>query len=326
MTVLAGDIGGTSSRLALFDGDAIVAEATYASREFDSFESVLRRFVGERAARFDRACFAIAGPVRDGACLTTNLPWPLVDERAIRGALAVERVRLINDFAAQTLGVTQLGPDGYAPLLEGEADPRAPIAVIGAGTGLGAALAVRAEDGAILVLPGEGGHADFAPVDERQIAVLRALQGLLGDRVTYERVVSGPGIENVYRALAHGRVERESATIAREIADASDPSAVISQHALAGDDPLCVAAMEVFVEVFAQEAGNMALRALALGGVYLAGGIAPKVLALLQTGRFEARFRSKSPHQSLLANIPVRVVTDRLLGLRGAAFGATQLR
>lgn len=326
MTLLAGDIGGTSSRLALFDGDAMVAEETYASRDFDAFESVLRRFFREHDARVDRACFAIAGPVRDGACRTTNLPWPLVDERAIRAELALERVRLINDFAAQTLGVTQLNSDGYSPLLEGEADPRAPIAVIGAGTGLGAALAVRAEDGAVLVLPGEGGHADFAPVDERQIAVLRALQALLGDRVTYERVVSGPGIVNVYRALAHAGIARERESVASEIAGAADASAVISRRALAGDDALCVATMEVFVEVFAQEAGNMALRTLALGGVYLAGGIASKVLPLLQTGRFEARFRSKSPHEALLATIPVRVVTDRQLGLRGAAFGASQLR
>lgn len=332
MTILAGDIGGTSSRLALFEGDAIVAEKTYASREFESFEAVLATFVTAHRAPIERACFAIAGPVRDGACRTTNLPWPLVDERAIRGALAIDRVRLINDFAAQTLGVTQLSGDGFLTLLDGEPDPRAPIAVIGAGTGLGAALALRGEDGsngaagAVTVLPGEGGHADFAPVDERQIAVLRALQTLLGDRVTYERVVSGPGIENVYRALSFAGIAAQSAAIAAEINGADDASAVISQHAIAGDDPLCVATMEVFVEVFAQEAGNMALRTLALGGVYLAGGIASKILPLLQTGRFESRFRSKSPHESLLANIPVRVVTDRHLGLRGAAVGARQLR
>jgi len=323
MTVLAGDIGGTTSRLACFDGPHRVAERSYASRDFPGLEAVARRFLDETGARVERGCFAIAGPVRRGVCRTTNLPW-VVDERALAAALGLQRARLVNDFAAQTVGVTLLRPGESAELLAGDADPDAPVAVLGAGTGLGAAYALRSAGGRVDVLPGEGGHADFAPTDERQVAVLRELGALLGARVSYERVLSGPGIYNIYRALRRAGRGEERPEVAAALAAEADPSAVISREALAGDEGLCGAALEVFVEVYAQEASNMALRALALGGVFLAGGIAPKILPALRTGRFEARFRDKPPHRDLLREIPVRVVLDTLLGLRGAAHLAEQ--
>ncbi len=324
MTVLAGDIGGTSSRLAVYEGAERVAERSYASRDFTGLEAVLRRFLDETGARAQRGCFAIAGPVRDGACRTTNLPW-VVDERSLAASAGLDRALLVNDFAAQTVGVTLLRDGESAEILAGEADPRAPIAVLGAGTGLGEAYALRSRDGRVEVLPGEGGHADFAPTDERQITVLRELGVLLGGRVSYERVLSGPGLFNVYRALARGGYGAERTDVRAEIEAGADASAVISREALAGDVGLCGAALEVFVEVYAQEASNMALRALALGGVFLAGGIAPKILPALRTSRFTERFREKSPHESLLRAIPVRVVLDTQLGLRGAARLAEQL-
>jgi glucokinase len=323
--IIAGDIGGTNCRLASYERGNIVAERTYASREFDSFEAVVRRFVADSDARATRACFAMAGPVRDGVCRTTNLPWPQVDERAVAAAIGADQVRLVNDFAAQTVGVTLLRPGEYEEILGGTADARAAIAVLGAGTGLGEAFALRRDDGTVDVLPGEGGHADFAPTDERQIAVLRGVGASLGGRVSYEQVLSGPGLLNVYRALEGAGYGAATVAIDEAMRAEPDASAVISREGLAGRDALCAAALEVFVEVYAQEASNMALRALAFGGVYLAGGIAPKILAALRDGRFERRFRSKSPHEKLLADVPVRVVLDTQLGLRGAARIASEL-
>jgi glucokinase len=324
--IVAGDIGGTNCRLACYDQGALVAAHTYASREFDSFEAVVLRFVDDSRARPTRACFAMAGPVRHGVCRTTNLPWPEVDERSVAAAIGASQVRLVNDFAAQTVGVTMLRAGEYEEILGGAVDERAAIAVLGAGTGLGEAFALRRDDGTVDVLPGEGGHADFAPTDERQIAVLRAVGALLGGRVSYEQVLSGPGLLNVYRGLERSGYGASSPMIEAAMLAEADASAVISREGLAARDPLCAAALEVFVEVYAQEASNMALRALAFGGVYLAGGIAPKIVAALRDGRFERRFRSKSPHERLLAQVPVRVVLDTRLGLRGAARIASELR
>jgi glucokinase len=318
MTVIAGDIGGTRSRLAIFDGDHRTHERTYSSRDFDGLASVVARFLSETGARPTRGCFAIAGPVHRGVCRTTNLPW-VVDERAIAASAGLASARLVNDFAAQTAGVTLLREGEYAPLLDGEPDEDAPVAVLGAGTGLGEAFALRHRGRVERVLPGEGGHADFAPTDERQITVLRELRALLGGRVSYEHVLSGPGLYNIYRALARTGQGAENEEVTHEIKSGGDPSAVISRLALAGDDGLCGASLEVFVEVYAQEASNMALRGLALGGVFLAGGIAPRILPALRAPRFTERFRDKPPHGALLSRIPVRVVLDTQLGLRGAA-------
>lgn len=325
MTVIAGDIGGTRSRLAIYDGPERIHERTYASRDFDGLEAVVQRFLSETGARPDRGCFAIAGPVRRGVCRTTNLPW-VVDERAIAASAGLSHATLVNDFAAQTVGIALLREGESELLLAGEPDDEGAIAVIGAGTGLGEAFAVRAANGAVTVLAGEGGHADFAPTDERQITVLRALQELLHGRVSYENVLSGPGLYNIYRALARAGWAPERPEVAHAIAHGEDPSSVISRLALEGDDGLCGAALEVFVEVYAQEASNMALRGLAVGGVYLAGGVAPKILPALRAPRFEARFRKKSPHEPLLSTIPVRVVLDTQLGLRGAAWLADGAR
>jgi glucokinase len=324
VSVIAGDIGGTSSRLAWFEGDERRAERTYASRDFADFSAVVRRFIDESGARAQAACFAMPGPVRHGVCKTTNLPWPVVDQGALAAATGLRHVRLVNDFAAQTMGVTNVREGEFSEVLSGEIDASAPIGVLGAGTGLGEAIAVRGDDGRVTVVAGEGGHADFAPTDERQIMVLRELRALLGERVSYERVLSGPGLHNVYRALARGGWAREEPAIAEALAKSADPAATISMEAQRGQDALCVAALEVFVEVYAQEASNMALRALCFGGVYLAGGIAPKILDALRSSRFEQRFRDKPPHAALLRTMAVRVVLDTQLGLRGAAKIAEQ--
>jgi glucokinase len=319
MSVIVGDIGGTSSRLAWFEGETRLAERTYASRDFTDFSAVVRRFIDETGARARTACFAMAGPVRHGVCTTTNLPWPAIEEQALAAQTGLPHVRLVNDFVAQTMGIVHVREGEFCELLPGELDPTAPIGVIGAGTGLGEAIAVRGHDGSVTVVAGEGGHADFAPTDERQIMVLRELRKLLGQRVSYEHVLSGPGLHNVYRALARGGWAREEPAISEALANSADPAATIAMQAQRGQDALCVAALEVFVEVYAQEASNMALRALCFGGVYLAGGIAPKILDALRSSRFEQRFRDKPPHQALLRSMTVRVVLDTQLGLRGAA-------
>lgn len=325
--VLVGDIGGTNCRFALYepDGAAASIERTYKSHDFASLTDAIARLVADTGATFARACFAVAGPVRAGVCRATNIPW-VVDERALAGGLGGATVKVINDFAAQTMGVASVCDGGDASgealvaLVSGERDPESPIAVLGAGTGLGEAIAARAADRSWVVVPGEGGHADFAATDERQERVLRAMRAALGTRVTYEHVVSGPGLANIFRALVASRDERSPAP-SQAVLDAmsrEDPSAVITREALSGGDSYCREALEVFIEAYAQEAGNIALRALAYGGVYLAGGIAPKVLSALRDGRFEARFRDKAPHRAVMASMSVSVVVAGDLGLRGA--------
>lgn len=321
--VLVGDVGGTNCRFALYEADraTVVAERAYKSGDFASLRAALDRFGADTSAMYSRACFAVAGPVRAGVCRATNIPW-VVDERALASELGVAHVKVINDFAAQTLGVVSVrdgasSGESLLGLVDGERDPDAPVAVLGAGTGLGEAFAVRAPDRSWVVLPGEGGHAEFAATDARQERVLRAMRAMLGGRVTYEHVVSGPGVTNIFRALAASSEVEPS----RSVLDAmnhDDPSAVITREALSGGDALCVEALEVFIEAYAQEAGNMALRALAYGGVYLAGGIAPKVLSALKDGRFEARFRDKAPHRAVMASMSVSVVVAKDIGLRGA--------
>lgn len=314
--VLVGDVGGTKTLLRLLDphGAPLVTE------RFESKGPGLGQIVAEFLVQVRPhgapkvAVFGVAGPVLDGVCATTNLPW-LVEERALERQLDVPRVRLLNDFEATAYGVRSVAPEHLVTLQAGVQRPKAPIAVIGAGTGLGEAiLAFTGTD--YVVLPTEGGHGDFAPRTEVEDLVLRTLRGKLG-RVSVERVVSGLGIVEVYECLREAGVERESATISAELAE-GDPGAVIGSHALAGDDALCVRTIEFFVSAYGAEAGNMALRTLARGGVYVTGGIAPKLLSKLQGGGFMRAFLDKGRMTDLVAQMPVHVVLDPDVPLLGA--------
>ena len=323
--ILAGDVGGTKTALALFeegrDGLALVREAALPSREFSSLEAVIARLLGTGPpVRVDAACFGVAGPVVDGRCVTTNLPWEL-EESHLAQALGAPRVKLLNDLEAAGHGVLSLPAGELLALHEGSAR-QGHRALIAAGTGLGEAI--LAWDGRRhIVMASEGGHADFAPRSEREVELFRFLGRAYG-HVSYERVLSGPGLHNIYRFLRERGPAREPAWL-KDRLSSGDPSAVISEVALADTDPLCVESLDLFVSIYGAEAGNLALKALAVGGVYIGGGIAPKIRAKLLDGGFLAAFRDKGRFAALMASIPVRLALDARAPLLGAAQVAREL-
>jgi len=326
--ILAGDIGGTKTHLGLFvlRGEQVdrVADATYASREHPSFDAVLERFRhdAKRPTSIDVACFGVAGAVIDGRSNATNLPWQL-DEGDLARLLGAKRVKLLNDLEAAAYGMLHLPADQLHVLQEGEQPrPRANAAVIAAGTGLGEAMLWY--DGARWhPVASEGGHADFAPADDEEIELLRYLRGRYG-HVSTERVLSGPGLKNVYDFLRDtGRYE-EPKWLADELA-AADPPAQISALALGGKSPLCEAAVRRFVRLYGSEAGSLAIRTLARGGVYLGGGIAPKLLPALERPDFLEAFVAKGRFRAFLEQVPVAVAMDPSVPLLGAAHFASGL-
>lgn len=324
--ILAGDVGGTKTALALFEpgasGLVAVREAALPSRQFASFEGALAAFLGDGPpTRLAAACFGVAGAVVNSRCTATNLPW-VMDETTLADVLSVKRVRLLNDMEATAHGVLGLPPNRLAVLQEGRAQP-GNFAVIAAGTGLGEALIVRG-GGRVTVVPSEGGHADFAPGSDLQIELLRYLRASCGPHVSWERVLSGPGLLNVYRFLRQHRGRPEPADLTARMAH-EDPSAVVSEVALAGSDPVAAEALDLFVSLYGAEAGNLALKALAVSGVFVAGGIAPKILARLTAGGFLPAFRAKGRFGHLMTSIPVRVVLEPRSALLGAARVAAAL-
>ncbi len=319
--VLAGDIGGTKTLLAIAELDAagvrVVQQARFSSREYAGLSAIVTEFLAQVARPVAAACFGVPGAVLDGSCTTPNLPWVLT-ERDLAAATGVPAVRLINDFAAAALGVLATPPAGFAALQQGEPAPHATKAVLGAGTGLGQALLIW--DGRrYRVHATEGGHGGFAPEGELQRELLAHLEAEFGT-VSVERVVSGPGLARIYRFLV-GRGVATSREVARGVED-GDPGEVIGRHALAHTDPACEQALDLFVTAFGAEAGNLALRSLATGGVYVAGGIAPKILAKLLDGSFVEAFRRKGRMGDLMRTIPVAVVLEEGTGLLGAAIEA----
>ncbi len=323
--ILAGDVGGTKTALALFEregaGLTLTREATLVSRDFESLEAAIDHFLdaGPRA-EIAALCIGIAGPVVDGRCVATNLPWE-VDERMLAYTLRAARARLLNDLEAAAHGVLMLGEDQLRCLQSG-VPRRGNIAVIAAGTGLGEAIIVT--DGVRrTVIATEGGHADFAPRGDLEEDLLRFLRREFG-RVSYERVLSGPGVYNIYRFLREAKVAPESKAVAARLL-AGDPSATITELALAGADPLCVGTLDLFVSVYGAEAGNLALKALAVGGVVITGGIAPKILPRLTGSTFIEAFREKGRLTPLMRSMPVHVVIEPRAPLLGAAKVASDL-
>ncbi|MHB8766980.1 MAG: glucokinase [Deferrisomatales bacterium] len=317
--VLAGDIGGTKANLALFDGSAgalaPVAEATLRTADHPDPASLLRAFLGERVGRVARACLGVAGPVRGRRAVAPNLPWG-VDADQLQQALHLPRLTLVNDLVATALGLAELGGESLAVLTPGSPDPTGAQALLAAGTGLG--QAALCWDGRRRVpVPSEGGHTDFGPTDDLEIALLTHLRARFG-RVSYERILSGPGLVNLYRFLVEtGRAPRDPGVAARM--ELGDPAAAIAGEGLAKTDPACVRALELFARICGAEAGNLALKFLATGGVYLAGGIAPQLLPVLRGGGFLEAFRSKGRLAGVLAEVPVYVVLDPKAALYGAA-------
>jgi len=319
MLVLAGDIGGTSTRLAYFETDAgkpvPLAEGRFPSRDAGSLEEIVGRFAGEHGLAAERACFGIAGPVRHGRVRTPNLPWS-VDAGELARTVGLGEVRLINDLEANAYGIDLLEEEDFVTLNAGVVDPTGTIAVVSAGTGLGEAVAYW--DGAEHhPFASEGGHADFAPRNELEAELLLYLRAEHG-RVSTERVVSGPGLRNIYRFLRDARHQPETPAVVEAIRE-GDPPAAITRAALAGECHLCGQTLDLFVSLYGAEAGNVALRSLATGGIYLGGGIAPKIVERLKGPGFMQAFTAKGRLSPLLETIPVRVILNERTALLGAA-------
>ena len=305
---IAGDIGGTHTRLALFDPGAAgpAAVEIYSSRDHDGLEAMIGAFLATHPAHVERACFGVAGPVQNGHVKTTNLAWP-VDARQVARMLGIERVGLVNDLYANAYGIADLGPDDIATLREGDPSMGGNAAVISAGTGLGEA-GLFWDRRRYHVFATEGGHTDFAPRDDRETA-LRDHLARNHAHVSYERVCSGMGLVAIHDFLTGG----EGAG-----ADRTD-AAGITKAALDGSDELCVRALDMMVSIYGAEAGNLALKLLATGGIYVGGGIAPRILEKLQAGPFLEALDAKGRFSELLSRIPVHVILNDRTALLGAA-------
>jgi len=325
MIVLAGDVGGTNARLATVELNGhtarVARQTTYASREYPGFTPIVRRFCEEMESRPDRACFGIACPVVEDDCTAPNLPWT-INARKLAVEIEIPRTAIINDFVAVGYGIELLEPPDLATLQEGSPTPQGPIALIGAGTGLGQGFLLWEGDH-YRVLPSEGGHGDYAPSDELQTGLLGFLRRRF-DRVSWERLLSGAGLVNIYNYLLASAVSPEQATVRAEM-EKEDPPAVIARHGLARTDALSDRALDLFCEIFGAQAGNLALTMIATGGVYLAGGIAPRIVERLRSGPFLTAFHDKGRLSGLLSRIPVHVIMNPNVALLGAAAVAARV-
>jgi glucokinase len=322
--ILAGDIGATNSRLAFFSerGGRLepVAEETYASRHYANLQAIVRKFVSAHGLPVDVACFGVAGPVRDGRSEAVNLAWA-VDVRELEQALPRSAVSLLNDLEAHAYGIAMLAPEDFVTLNQGAADASGNAAVIAAGTGLGEA-GLYWDGRQHRPFAGEGGHTNFAPTDPLQVELLNFLSRELG-HVSWERVLSGPGLHNIYRFLRDTGRGEEPDWLTREMQQ-RDPAAVISQTALAGSSALCRQALDLFVALYGAEAGNVALKFMATAGVYMGGGIAPKIIHKLTDSAFMDAFVAKGRLKPLREAIPVRIIMNGKAALLGAARFAMQ--
>ena len=323
--ILAGDVGGTKTALALFEirrrALTVVREEVLPSQGYASLTDAIKHFLANGpAATIDAACVGVAGPVIDGRCTATNLPWH-VDEASLAEHVATRRVKLVNDLEATGHGILGLPPSALVTLQAGE--PRkGTMALLAAGTGLGEVLMIW--DGRRHRVAGsEGGHVDFAPRTELESELLAFLRREFG-RVSYERIVSGPGLYNIYRFLLATDGAPESEWV-RSRMEGGDPGAVIGEAALDNRDARSVQALDMFVSIYGAEAGNLALKALAVGGIFVGGGIAPKIRPKLEDGTFLTAFRDKGRLSSMMAAIPVHLVLEPRTALLGAAAVARSL-
>jgi len=300
MRIIAGDIGGTKTLLRCIEDGNVALEQRFESGSYVTFDALLAEFFARCPKRVDAACFAVAGPVLENRAEVTNLKW-VIDAVELAKAFRIAEIALINDFFAIALGVPLLGPGDCLSIHVGKRRTREPIAILGAGTGLGEAVVIWSGD-QWNVVPSEGGHADFAPQDEIQTKLFLSLLARYG-HVSWERVCSGMGLVNIYTFLG-GDQGADPARVAA-LADAGDP--------------LAWKTFEIFVDIYGAEAGNMALRLLARGGVYLAGGIAAKNTNFFTDGRFVNAFLRKGRFKEMLREMPIDLITDEKVGLRGAA-------
>ena len=337
--ILAGDIGGTKTTLALFDWTTergeLLREETYPSADYKGLEEIVEEFLAppkqgagepgpepESRSTIDTACFGVAGTVYGDKCQATNLPW-MIDGAKLAARFKIPRVRLLNDLEATAHGLLVLRPDEIEVLNQGVAPPaKGAMALIAAGTGLGEAILFW--DGhRYRPMPSEGGHCSFAPTSELEMDLLRYLRTQY-THVSYERLVSGMGLPNIYEFLRD--TKKNEPTWLAEKLKTGDPAAIIAEAGLKKQAEIAVQALEMFATIYGAEAGNLALKALALNGIYVGGGVAPKLLAKLKDGTFMKAFVDKGRYKKLLSSIPVRVIMNPKAALLGAASVAAALR
>ncbi|MDE5070905.1 MAG: glucokinase [Trichodesmium sp. St16_bin4-tuft] len=351
MTLLvAGDIGGTKTILQLVEVNREESKTSvelrklyenrYLSNDFPDLVPIVKKFLEEASEKLgekqkpEKACFAIAGPVVNNIVKLTNLPW-IIDAKLMENELGISQISLINDFEAVGYGILGLNAKDLKTLQPGEPKSDTPIAVIGAGTGLGQCFLIRAA-GVVKVYPTEGGHTDFKARSQLEFDLLKYLKKLHNiKRVSVERVVSGMGIVAIYQFLRDSLFATESREIGELIRQwekevgsnqiTVDPGAVIGKAALEKSDPLCEQTLKMFIEAYGAEAGNLALKLLPYSGLYIAGGIAAKIIPLINSGSFMEAFKDKGRMKPLLEKIPVHVILNPHVGLIGAAIRASNL-
>ncbi len=327
MMLLAGDIGGTKTVLALLNDEQgarhPLHEERFPSDDYPSLEAIIAQFLEDKAVTINRATFGVAGPVVNDRVEVTNLPW-VIDAAAISQAFGIPHVYLLNDLEAIANAVPHLETADLHTLNPGRSEQRGAIAVIAPGTGLGEAF-LTWNGRRYQAHPSEGGHAAFGPGNAEQIGLLQFLHGRF-QHVSYERVCSGIGIPNLYDFLREDGRYPEPDWLAAAIAAAEDPTPVIVNAATQNEVPLCRAALALFVDILGDEAGNMALKVLATGGVYLGGGIPPRILPHLEQPRFLQAFRRKGRFADLMAEIPVHVIGNPKAALLGAAYYGLEAR
>ena len=325
--ILAGDIGGTKTNIALFQSNGsgigpIIRERTFRSADYKSLESILREFIGETNPEIKSACFGIAAPVIEGRAKTPNLDWTITEE-SLGDFLKIDRVWLINDLEATAYGIATLGDSQLLTLNTGDPKTDGNRALIAAGTGLGMA-GIFHSNGHYHPMASEGGHSDFAPRTPLELELFQYLTKKFGGHVSYERVLSGPGLFNVYSFLRDQAFAEEPAWLAKQIAS-GDKTAAVSAAALSNKSELAVKALDMFVAVYGAMSGNLALLMMSAGGLYVGGGIAPKIREKLKDGTFMTAFTDKGRLSSLVAAIPVHIILDDKTALFGAASAAVDV-
>ena len=316
---LAGDIGGTKTLLAFFTLEKgsyeTIKKKTFRSKDYSSLEEILEEFLQETQDKIKGACFGIAGPVVAGATKTPNLPW-IVSEEDLKLRLKANKVYLINDLLANAYGIKTLSDKDFFVINQGEDNPRGNQALVSAGTGLGEAGFIALGNQKI-PFASEGGHCSFAPKNQEEYSLYHFLQKKYQGHVSIERVLSGAGLENIYNFLIESM---KMEPISKENLSAKSLPALISSLAQTQESATCVKALEMFIEIYGAEAGDVALKFLATGGVFLGGGIAPKILSFLQRPSFLKAFSEKGRLKSLLEKIPIKVILNEETALRGAAY------
>lgn len=320
--ILAGDLGGTNCRLAVFDMDlSVVTQRKYKCKEYDSFEAIVSDFINNCEHPIQTACFGLPGPIKQGKCKLTNLSWSEIDTAKLIEITGIP-VKLLNDLEANAYGIETLQESELVTLNVGDKIPRGNIGVVAPGTGLGEAALLQIE-GKLHAMASEGGHSDFGPLNESQIGLINYVQQEYR-RVSYEILLGGPGLVRMYNFLLHKSNEKTPEWLAEEMRK-GDLAAAISNAGLNNQCPVCVEALDMFISILASESANVAVKFLATGGVYLGGGIPPRILDKLHQPLFMEHFVNKDKMVNFLKAVPVYVIINDKAALQGAAWYARRM-